>query len=127
MAKILLIEDEVMIREMYEMTFGQRGFDLDSVADGAEAVEILSKEGLDYDLILLDIMMPKMNGVEVLEEIKKEDSPAKDIPVYLLTNLGQENILEAAMKLGAEGSLMKAQYLPNELADEIEKILEKYS
>jgi CheY-like chemotaxis protein len=118
--RILLIEDEFFIRDLYERYLTKNGYQVITAIDG--------QDGLDKalvtpaDLILLDIMMPKLTGIEVLEKIKKEGSIAKDTPVYLLTNQVQESIIKEAFKLGAEGYLIKAQLLPKQIVEEIENI-----
>lgn len=121
--KILLIEDEKFVRDMYERALTQRGYEVDSVLDGQAALDQLKKQS-DYNLILLDIMLPKVNGIGVLKQIKDEGSPSKDTPVYLLTNLGQDNIIKEAFSLGAEGYLIKAALLPGQVGDEVDSFFE---
>lgn len=118
--KILLIEDEFFIRDLYERYLTKNGYQVITAVDGQEGLDkALANQ---VDLILLDIMMPKLTGIEVLERIKKEGSIAKDTPVYLLTNQVQESIIKEAFKLGAEGYLIKAQLLPKQIVEEIENI-----
>jgi len=115
--KILLIEDEAFISDMYKIMFEKQGFLVDTASDGKEGLE--KTESGDFDLILLDIMLPKMNGLEVLKEVRKEGAKAKKTPVFLLTNLGQENVIKEALKIGAQGYLMKANLLPQQIVDEV--------
>lgn len=119
--KVFLIEDDIFIRDMYAKILTQRGYEVESVTDGQEALKKLQNRP-EYDLILLDIMLPKVNGIDVLKEIKKEGPPAKQIPVYLLTNLGQESIIEEATAIGAEGYFIKSAFLPAQIADEVDKL-----
>src|SRR3990167_6519273 len=119
--KVLLVEDDLFIRELYERTLKQIGFDTVVAVDGEEGVakSITQKQ----DVILLDIMMPKMNGIEVLKKLKESDT-TKDIPVFLLTNLGQESIIKEAFNIGAVGYLLKARMLPRDVANHIAGFLE---
>ncbi len=117
--RILLIEDEQMIREMYEIALKEAGYKVNCVKDGKEALEILKQPNVNYDLVLLDILLPELNGMSVLNEMKKNDSPSKNIPVILLTNLGMEGLVNEAMNLGAEQYLIKSNILPQNLVEEL--------
>lgn len=119
--KILLVEDEFFIRDLYERYLTKNGYEVISAIDGEDGLN----KAMDnkVDLILLDIMMPKLTGLEVLKKIKSEENVSKDTPIYLLTNLGQESIIKEAFKLGAEGYLLKAKMLPKQIVEEIKKIL----
>lgn len=118
--KILLVEDEEMIREMYNMALTQAGYEVDSVADGEAALSKLTQEQPDYDLILLDIMLPNVDGISILKAIKKPDSPAAHIPVFLLTNLGLDDLVEEALSLGADRYLVKSNILPQQMIEQIQ-------
>lgn len=117
--KILLVEDELFINDLYSRTIAQAGFEVLSAIDGAEGLE---KAKQMPDLILLDIMLPKLNGLEVLARLKA-DPVMKKIPVILLTNLGQEDVVTKAFQLGAQGYLMKMRILPTDIVKEINKFL----
>jgi CheY-like chemotaxis protein len=117
--KILLIEDELFINDLYSRSIAQDGFTILSAIDGVDGLE---KAKLKPDLILLDIMLPKLNGLEVLARLK-QDPTLKSIPVILLTNLGQEDVVTKAFKLGAQGYLMKMRVLPTDIVREIHKFL----
>lgn len=117
--KILLIEDELFINDLYSRSIAQDGFTILSAIDGMDGLE---KAKLKPDLILLDIMLPKLNGLEVLARLK-QDPTLKSIPVILLTNLGQEDVVTKAFKLGAQGYLMKMRVLPTDIVREIHKFL----
>ena len=121
--KILLVEDDAFVRDLYHTVLTKAGYELEIANDGEEAVGMASYKV--YDLILLDIMLPKLTGMEVLKTLRSADSRAKDTPVYLLTNLGEENIVQEAYKLGANGYLLKAKYLPKQLVEEVDKFFEK--
>lgn len=120
--KILLIEDEEMLANMYEVKFRNEGFDLEKALDGADGLEKAKANKPDF--ILLDIIMPKMDGFSVLKALKENES-TKDVPVMLLTNLGQDEDIEKGKELGAVGYLVKANVTPSEVVDEVKKKLAK--
>ena len=120
--KILLIEDEEMLANMYEVKFKNEGFDLEKALDGAVGLE--KAKTFQPDFILLDIIMPKMDGFSVLKALK-EDEATKSIPVMLLTNLGQEEDIQKGKELGSVGYLVKANITPAEVVAEVKKKLGK--
>ena len=118
--KILLIEDEEMLANMYETKFQNEGFDIVKALDGAEGLKL--SEEVNPDFILLDIIMPKMDGFAVLKALKANDK-TKGIPVILLTNLGQEEDIEKGKQDGAIGYLVKANTTPAEVVERVKKEL----
>ncbi len=110
--KILFADDEESLRELYKIRFESESFKVIFAKDGEEALEKIYKE--KPNLILLDIMMPKKNGLEVLEQIKKDPAVA-DIPVVMLTVLGDEGIRNNAFNLGAKYYLVKSDVVPLEV------------
>ncbi|HEX7456367.1 MAG TPA: response regulator [Candidatus Nanoarchaeia archaeon] len=120
--KILLIEDDVFVSDIYSRELKKSGYEAEVAANGLEGVE-MAKEG-KYDLILLDIMLPKKTGIDVLKEIRVPTSPAKDTPVYLLTNLGQGSIIKQAVEIGAQGYLLKARVLPSQVLHAVNDFFE---
>lgn len=118
--KILLVEDDPFLLNMYATKFEIEDFQVVVAEDGDKGYKTAVKEL--PDIILLDVMLPKMNGFEVLEKIKSEQA-TKDIPVILLTNLSQKNEIDRAMNLGAVDYLIKAHFMPSEVVDKIKKIL----
>ena len=120
--KIVLIEDEEMLANMYEVKFKNEGFDLEKALDGAEG--LAKAKAIKPDFILLDIIMPKMDGFSVLKALKEDDT-TKDIPVILLTNLGQDEDIQRGKDLGAVGYLVKANLTPSEVVEEVKKKLGK--
>ncbi|MEA2113536.1 MAG: response regulator [Patescibacteria group bacterium] len=123
MKKILIIEDDSFLSEMYETKLAQSGFEVETAFDGKTGLS-KAKDG-SYDLILLDIVLPKMDGFEVLREIKKLDSAIKETPVVLLTNLGQKNEVEKGVGLGADEYIIKAHFTPTAVVDKIKKLLKE--
>lgn len=122
--KILLIEDDPFLLNMYFTKFEMEGFRVVSADNGESGLkEIFNTKP---DIILLDILMPKMSGFEVLENIQKaEEEEIKKIPVILLTNLNQQEDIAKAMKLGAVDYLVKAHFMPSEVVGKIKRALEK--
>ncbi len=122
--KILLIEDDSFLVEMYTTKFELEGFEVDAAEDGKKGLEMVKK--VNPDIILLDILMPKMDGFGVLDELKKDPSTA-DVPVIMLTNLGQKDDVKKGFEKGAVGYLIKAHFMPSEVVDKIKKILKEHS
>lgn len=118
--KILMVEDDPFLLSMYSAKFEMDNFIVVIADDGERGVELAKKE--IPDIILLDIMLPKLDGFEVLKRIKA-DAKTKDIPVILLTNLNQKNEMEKGMSLGAADFLIKAHYLPSEVVTKIKSTL----
>jgi len=118
--KILLAEDEEPLRELYRMRFEVEDFDVIFAKDGEEALLRTRQE--KPDVILLDIMMPKKSGMEVLKELKGDPSTS-NIPVIMLTVLSNEKIKQEALELGAE-YLVKVQVQPKEVVDFIKRKIE---
>ncbi len=124
MKKILLIEDDAYIRSLYEDVLRHAGFEIIVAVDGEDALSKASSV-TGFDLVLLDIMLPKLTGMEVLKAFREDSSPMKSVPVYLLTNLGEDTVAKEAYKMGADGYLLKAKYLPKELIAEVNKFFVK--
>ena len=119
--KILLIEDEFFIRDLYKRQLNLAGFQTETASDGKEANSLLASQ--KFDLILLDIMLPDTNGLEVLKFMKGE-TPNKDSMVIILSNLGQDVVVQEGLKLGAKSYLIKASMTPNEMVVQVKNILE---
>ena len=119
--KILLVEDDPFISEMYTTKFEKQGYDCEIAMTGKDGLA-KAKEWMP-DIMLLDIMLPKMSGIEVLRALK-ENELTKKIPVLLLTNLGEETIIKEGFELGADGYLLKVSYTPSQVVDEVKKFFE---
>ena len=120
--KVLIVEDDNFLVEMYTTKFELEGFSVVSAEDGEKGLEVAKNE--HPDIILLDILMPKMDGFTTLVELKKDES-LKNTPVILLTNLGQKEDVKKGFELGAAGYLIKAHFMPSEVVEKIKKILEE--
>lgn len=117
--RILLVEDDLYIRDLYKTVLEKGGYEVETAVDGKEGIEKAATE--QANLVLLDIMMPKVTGIEVLRELRKEGSQNKETPVFLITNLGQESVIKEAFSLGADGYFLKSQLVPNEIAEEVNR------
>ena len=120
--KVLVVEDDDFLSEMYSLKLNMEGFDVKVGHDGDEGLK-LAKKFLP-DIILLDLLMPKKNGYEVLGDLKKSER-LKHIPVIILSNLGQKEEVKKGMDLGAETFLTKAHYMPSEVISMVREILTK--
>ncbi|OGG36715.1 hypothetical protein A2110_00045 [Candidatus Jorgensenbacteria bacterium GWA1_54_12] len=123
MEEIFLIEDDPLMTRMYERVLRLNGFSFTIAQNGKEALRVLREAEPLPRLVLLDIMMPEKNGLDVLRDMK-QDLRLKDIPVIVLTNLsaGEEAGLKA-LSLGAALYLIKSQYTPKEVVEKIRSIL----
>lgn len=120
--RLLIIEDDQDLRELYVEVLRDEGFEVAEAADGQVGLE-KAKAG-DYDLLLLDIMLPKVDGLQILKSIK-ESSDLSKIPVVMLTNLGRESIIKEGFTLGADGYIIKSEYTPDQVVAEVRKFLEE--
>lgn len=120
MQKILAIEDETRLQKMLEEIFKQEGFELFSSYDGVSGLK-LAEEKMP-DIILLDLILPKKNGFDVLKELKANPRLAK-IPVVVLTNLEGAQDIEKALSLGASTYLVKANYSLDDILKKVKEVL----
>jgi len=118
--KVLIVEDDTALFNMYSVELKIKGYDVLNVNDGLQALP----KAKDYqpDIILLDIMLPGMNGLNILTELKADPQTA-DIPVIMLTNYGSEDNVKTALESGAADYIMKYKILPSELSEKIEVVL----
>ena len=123
MAKILLVDDDALLVRMYQKKMENDGFVVETAADGVEGL----KKVLEFkpDLILLDVMMPKLNGFEMLERLKAQEATSK-IPVIILSNVGaSEEDIEKGFSLGAVSYLVKSGNRPNMVVAKVKEHLKK--
>ena len=123
-AKVLIIEDDQLIQRMYEKIFKFQKFDVTIAGDGEKGLEIA--KSLKPTIILLDVMMPKMDGFEVLKKLKEYDE-TKKIPVVMLSNLAGENDVETALSKGAVKYIVKSEHDPKEVSDIVQEIIDGYT
>ena len=117
MKRILIAEDDFFIRDIYSKVFSLSGYNVTVAVDGADALAKIQAQ--PFDMILLDIMMPRMTGIDVLKNVRSLTIPAKSTPIFIITNLGQQNVIEEAFKLGMDGYILKSQVSPQQIVDEI--------
>ena len=122
MAKLFIAEDDPLMSRMYERAFRIGGHELTMAGDGEEALLTLGKMDAKPSVILLDVMMPKMSGFDVLRKIKTDDK-LKSIPVILLTNLAGDADAQKGLELGAVLYLVKSQYDPKQVVTKVEEII----
>lgn len=121
--KILIVEDDSFLSKILLIKFVKEGINSDLAVNGEEAVEKI-KSGNKYDFVLLDLMLPKMNGFEVLGFIRKE-SKIKDVPVVILSNLGQESDMKKALDGGATDFWIKASFKIDDLVGRVKEMMVK--
>jgi CheY-like chemotaxis protein len=117
---ILIVEDEEDLIFMYSAALSAANFSVLQAKNGHESLEILEKNDGNVDLILLDIVMPEMDGIETLEKIKGNEK-FKNIPVIVSTNLDNEDDKKQALELGANDYLVKSKYTPSEMVKKVEE------
>lgn len=120
--KVLLVEDEEFIRDLFKRQLDLSGFTTDAFGTGQDGLSALTKNA--YDLVLLDIMLPDINGLQILQNIRQNPT-TKTIAVILLTNLGQDAVIKQGFELGADGYLVKAAYTPDQIVQEVKNIMQK--
>ncbi len=124
MSKILIVEDDPLISRMYQKIFTFEKYEVELAGDGEEGLEMAKK--VDPTIILLDVMMPKMNGMQVLEKLKVDPS-TKAIPVVMLTNLAGQQDAEDALAKGAVKYIIKSEYEPKQVVNMVKEILVGYT
>ena len=119
--KIIVVDDDQYIRELYVEVLANEGYVVNSAVNGEEALAKIQQGG--YDLILLDVMMPKLDGIGVMDALNKKPPASKNGPIILLTNLDHEAIVKEAMEKGATAFIIKADITPDALLAEVKKYL----
>jgi DNA-binding response OmpR family regulator len=120
--KILIVEDDKFLRELISKKLKGEGFSVSEAVDGEAGLKQIKE--IKPDLVLLDLILPSIDGFEVLSRVK-EDPAIKSIPVIILSNLGQKEEVERGLKLGAYDYLIKAHFTPGEIIEKIRNILGK--
>jgi DNA-binding response OmpR family regulator len=117
---ILIVEDDKFLRELIAQKLTKEGYNISEAIDGEEGIKKIKEE--KPDLVLLDLILPGIDGFEVLTRMKEEPT-LSSIPVIILSNLGQKDDVEKGFKLGAVDYLIKAHFTPSEIIDKIKAVL----
>ncbi|EKE15751.1 MAG: Sensor protein [uncultured bacterium] len=124
MHKILFVEDDPMIAEIYQRKLASIGIEVVIAKTGKEVFKYLDQD--KFDLILLDLILPEMNGVDVLKEIRSNEKYDKDLKIIVFSNLGEEEAKNKVMESGANKFISKMQYTPSDFAKEMQRLLREY-
>jgi DNA-binding response OmpR family regulator len=119
-AKILIVEDDRYISKMYQLKLSLDGFDVQVAENGRLGIEKVKE--FRPDIVLTDILMPEMDGFEVIKAIKA-DAELSATPILIMSNLGQEDHIQKGLGLGALGYIVKSQYTPSKVVDKIKEVL----
>jgi DNA-binding response OmpR family regulator len=119
--RILVVEDDINTRNLYQRILTDTGFKVEVAIDGSEGLTKCQAGG--YDLVLLDVMMPKMDGIVLLGELKKNPPKIPNKNIYMLTNLTHDPIIKEAVNLGAKDVILKTDVNPEELVNKVKEIL----
>ncbi len=123
--KILIVEDEEMLLDTYSEVLSNSGFEVLKASDGYKGLDMLEKHKDDLDGVILDLMMPGLDGLEVLKLRNENKEKYSSSPVLVLTNMSSERIIKDAFDLGAISYLIKNEMNMDSLVKEVEKVLEK--
>ena len=120
--KVLIVDDDEFLLEMYALKFKESGFEVDIAPNGKKALEKIQE--FKPNVVLLDVVMPAMDGFEVLQEIRSKKL-APGARILMLTNLGQKEDTERGLALGADDYIVKAHFTPTEVVGKVNAVLEK--
>jgi len=122
--RICIVDDDPFLLDMYNLKFQQAGYDVVCFTDSEKASEALRSDG-KFDAILLDLVMPKIDGFEVLRMIREENLCGENVVVVILSNQGQDKDIARAEEFGIDGYLIKANTLPSEVLDYVKDLIDK--
>lgn len=121
MPKILLVEDDPFIAEIYEKKLADAGFEVDNAKTGKEVLKRVTE--VTYDLVLLDMVLPELSGMEVLHELRTKPEYDANLKVVVFSNLSSPEEQEAALKAGATGFISKTSFSPSQVIDEVKQYI----
>ncbi len=119
-AKVALVEDDIAIVQMYRLKFEAEGYEVQTAGDGVAGLKLIKE--FKPDIVLLDMMMPTMNGIEVLRQLRR-DAATKELKVVVLTNMGDAETAEQLRKLKANDYIIKAEMTPKQVSDKVKQLL----
>lgn len=122
--RVLIIDDDRYLLDIYSVKFNEEGYEVDTAAGGQEALEKM--DGGDYSVVLLDIVMPSMDGFEVLQKIEEKQF-ATNTPIIILSNQGQPDDIKKAKNYNVDGYIVKASTVPSEVVNEVAEIANRSS
>lgn len=122
MTKIIIVEDDPMLSDIYQMKFSSSGFEVSVAENGKVALDIIKKEKID--IVLVDIVMPEMDGFELTRILRSGNYDSK-IKIIIVSNLDQEDIKKKFADLKIDGFIAKSNYNPTELVEEVQKIINR--
>lgn len=122
MPTILIVDDDSLISDMYSLKFKEAGFHVVTASDGKAALEIAAKE--KPDAVLLDVILPHMDGFEILQEFKKRGI-LNETRAFMLSNVGGQDDVERGMRLGASDYIIKANFTPSQVVEKVKALLKK--
>lgn len=117
---VLIVEDEISLNQLYVQLLQGDGYEVTSLKDGPSALETLTNES--FDIVLLDIMLPEMDGLSVLEKLHAMKKKPKQGSVILLTNLAQNETISKALQYDVKGYLIKSRFTPDQFLEEVKKL-----
>ncbi|HSX01611.1 MAG TPA: response regulator [Candidatus Saccharimonas sp.] len=120
--KVAIIEDDIAIVQMYRTKFENEGYQVETAGDGETGLELI--ESYQPDIILLDLMMPNMNGLDMLQKLRAQPG-GKDAKVVVLTNMGDTETATRVYKMAADDYIVKAEMTPKDVAERVKKLLAK--
>ncbi len=120
--KVAIIEDDMAIVQMYRTKFENEGYDVATAPDGASGLDLI--DSYDPDIILLDLMMPNMNGLDMLSKLRSQAN-GRDAKVVVLTNMGDTETATKVYKMAADDYIVKAEMTPKQVAERVKLLLAK--
>ncbi len=117
--KILMVEDDQFIRQLYSRQVAKAGFGVQSTASGKEGLELLDKN--KYDLLMLDLNIPDVSGFQILEHLQKNPKPG--MTILILSNVAQDDYIKKGMEMGAAAFVVKSTYTPEQVVSEVKSLL----
>lgn len=120
--KIMVVEDDIFVMDIYKTKLSEEGYEVIAAENGMEALRKVNEENIKPDLIMLDILMPYMDGLSFLKEVRKKEE-FKTTPVILLTNLSQKEEIQQGFELGAQDFIIKSHFTPSEVMEKIKQFL----